>query len=87
MSKHAKADDSESVENPLVAEVPKPKAKFQESWLPHIAMAVLFVTWVVFQIPFVNGGSTPQTINVAFAGTLGLWFPYLIREQIKGDKK
>jgi hypothetical protein len=49
-------------------------------------MAILFVTWVAFQVPMLNGGATPTTINVAFAGTLGLWFPYLIKQQT-GDSK
>lgn len=63
----------------------KPKL-LSERNLPHIAMAILFVTWVAFQLPMLNGGATPTTINVAFAGTLGLWFPYLIRTTT-GDSK
>jgi hypothetical protein len=82
--KHAAVDEAET---PEPQPEPQPKPKFKSEYAPHLAMAVLFLTWIVFQIPAVNGGTAPQTINVAFAGTLGLWFPYLIREQTKGDNK
>jgi hypothetical protein len=82
MSKHAAPE--EVVEAPE----PQPSTKgFKQEWIPHIAMVILFFTWLAFQFPVVNGGTTPTTINVAFAGTLGLWFPYLIREQTKGETK
>jgi hypothetical protein len=87
MGRHAAPDE------PEVVETPKRKLLTERS-LPHIAMAAVAIFYVFFYVLTgvasnnFSGASVPQTVSLAFTGTLATWFGYCIRERAanKGDK-
>jgi hypothetical protein len=60
---------------------------FQEKYLPHIAMAAVSLFYVAFYVTSgiaahnFSGAAVPQTISVAWTGTLATWFGYCIRQR------
>lgn len=60
---------------------------FTERWLPHWAM-ISVTGFYVANIVWFGVAGVPQTISVAWTGTLATWFGYCIRERsvTKGEK-
>lgn len=80
MSKHAAPEEAEQVEAPA----PRRKLFCQDN-LPHFAMLILFITWLYFQITL-GTAAVPPAINTSFAAISGLWFSYVIRDQVKSGE-
>ena len=95
MARHAAPDEEPDVgpavqavptaDGPIVVPVESPKkplsAKlFEDKNLPHWGMFAIAIMYTGFNIA-VGVAGVPQTISLAFSGTLGLWFNYLIRQR------
>lgn len=81
------------------AEVEEPRKSlrqsiFQDRYLPHLAMAAVSLFYLAFYITSgvashnFSGAAVPQTISLAWTGTLATWFGYCVRERTvnKGEK-
>jgi hypothetical protein len=71
---------------PLVARV------FQERYAPHLGFAAVTGLYIAFYVVSsvasgdFTGAAVPQTISLAWTGTLATWFGYLIRQRTtKGE--
>lgn len=88
--------ESETPEPAPVAWSQEPKSRnmFQEKYLPHLAMAAVTAFYIAFYVSTgaasgdFTGAAVPQTISLAWTGTLATWFGYCIRQRsaTKGEK-